>query len=632
MKSGKVTVKVLASTFLSIYISIVAYTILLPMIFMLDAAGTADFWKRMMLVLNIIGPIATFCVYLFYRPVARALREMDAGSQPDRSLIRKAQKAFKSIEGFLFMIGMLAYSLGAALNMAVGLGQGLSFDPVYWIFRFILAISFGLLNGIITARMVNLAWIDAKYRMGLTRFEDDQKKTPTLIKLGVPLALMILVVVIFMACAILYFSIQIESSTIPFSAALAFRHFIPFASILGAVALAVLIALMVENQAHIHHLQHQVMKLSAGTMDLSSRIYIISYDDMGYMTSGVNLILEHLRDSFAAIKHSEDEVAETGQKTRVLVDQSKQEAGKINNLISSLQESEKDEVNVINEVAGEFEMLIQSINETIAKSREQSDFIEKVSKSMRTMTESFRVVSSKAVGTAERFQKLAGDLRAGEQGVAKLVEANHSMTEANARIREMASMIMDISDRSNLLAMNASIEAAHAGSAGKGFAVVASEVRKLSINTATAARDIDSFVQDILGKNQTVDELNTSIATVFHSIMEELNITSTSMQEIADSARNESRIAETSLSEIVELLSITEQIKTNSDNIGQMKGILTGALEKLSGIIEQSTKVNDHMISGMDVIMDLFTRLNESYDGTFNSIQSLSSILDRYRV
>lgn len=632
MKTRNLTIKVLVATFLSIYVSIFAYTILLPMLFALDATASADFWKRMMLVVNVVGPIATIWVYLFYRPVARVLKDLDAGKTPDASDYSKAQKSFKSIEGFLFLVGVLAYTLGAALNMAVGILQKVPFDPLYWTFRYVLATCFGLLNGIITARMVNLAWIDAKYRMGIIHFDSERRKSSTQNKLGIPLALLILVLLVFLIAAILYHGLLADAGTLKFGFKEAVSHFLPFGSVLGGIAILVLIALMVENQAHIKHLQKQIMTLSEGTMDLSNRIYIISYDDMGYMTSGVNRILEHLRDSFIAIKKSEGDVADTGEKTRELVEKSRHEAGKINNLINNLQQSERDEVSVINTVANDFEMLIKSINETIAKSREQSAFIEKVSRSMRTMTESFRAVSSKAVGTAERFQILAEEIRNGEQGVTQLLEANRSMVEANTKIREMATMIMDISDRSNLLAMNASIEAAHAGVAGKGFAVVASEVRKLSVNTAGAARDIDKFVQDIMLKNRSVDELNTKIALIFHSILEEMTATSAGMQEIAESATAESRAAESSLREIVELLHLTEEMKQNADSIGEMKHVLSRALEKLSSIIEQTTGVNRNMISGMDVIMSLFGRLNDSFDGTFHSIQELSSILDRYKV
>lgn len=628
----RMTFQVLLATFLSIYISIAAYTVLLPMLFILDAAETADFWRRMFLVVNTVGPLATALVYLFYRPVAAVLRSLEEGKAADAAMISRAQRSFRSVEGFLFMVGVLAYLLGALLNLLLALGSGAALDPRYWLFRFILAISFGLLNGMVSARMVNLAWIGAKHRLGITQLGEKRQHSTTLRKLGLPIALLLLVVLVFSILAILYYGYQVEAGVASFSGGALSRHFIGFGLLLGLVATVVLLALLVENQAHIRHVQEQIFKLSDGTMDLTKRIFIVSFDDMGYMTDGVNRILDHLHLSFRAIWKSEDEVEQTGKQTQSLVERSRQEAKRISTLIETLEDSEKVEVDVITAVASDFESLITAINEAIAKSREQSAFIEEVSQSMRAMTQSFQTVSSMAVEAAERFQRLSGDIQNGEQGVGQLVAANRDMVGATSKIREMAALIMDISDRSNLLAMNASIEAAHAGAAGKGFAVVAGEVRKLSENTAKAAKDIDAFVADILDKNRAVDELNTRIAAVFSALVGELAATSSAMTEISDAASKESRVAEESLEEIKQLLSLTAEMNHNADNISQIRTVLTTALDKLSKVIDQTTDVNKNMISGMDVIMDLFNQLNNSFEGTFTCIETLSAILGRYEV
>ena len=108
LNARAVTFRVLAATFLSIYLAVAAYSTLLPAVFVLDAAGSAEFWRKMMLVVNAVGPLATRCVYLFYRPVARVLRAQDASREPSPRELAKAQAAFKSIKGFLFLIGASA--------------------------------------------------------------------------------------------------------------------------------------------------------------------------------------------------------------------------------------------------------------------------------------------------------------------------------------------------------------------------------------------------------------------------------------------------------------------------------------------------------------------------------------------
>jgi len=182
------------------------------------------------------------------------------------------------------------------------------------------------------------------------------------------------------------------------------------------------------------------------------------------------------------------------------------------------------------------------------------------------------------------------------------------------------------------LAMNAAIEAAHAGSAGKGFAVVADEVRKLSSNTAIAARDIDQYVRHILETNEIVENLNERIATVFKAIVIELGEATQGMDGIAASAMDEAAAAEHSLKEIEQLIALTEQMKRNAGAIEDMRTLLTKGLEKLSGIVGQMTEVNENMIGGMGVITELFGQLGASFDGTFSAIEALNGTVTRYTV
>ncbi len=628
----KITIKVLAATFASIYLSIFAYSALLPAFFIMGKEETAEFWRRMISVVLFIGPAATAFVYLFYRPIAKALKSIACGGSLDAATVERSMKAFRSIESFLFVIGIVAYVFGGFLNMVMATLRGVAPDPVFWGFRYMLSVAYGVLNGIITARMVNLAWIDAKYAMGITVLDGEKRTDKTFAKLGAPVALLVLVVFVFLAGAFAYYFIMVERGMPPMALAEAARHYVPFFVLLAAIAVGVLVTLLAENQAHIKHLQKQVDELASGSMNLSKRIYIISYDDIGYMTSGVNRVLDHLRDSFIAIGRAEKGVRGAGERTKELVDRSKEQAERVAGKVAGLQENEKAEAAVITEVSKDFGKLIGSIDETLERSKGQSEFIEKVSLSMGAMAESFRNASDLAVGTAGRFEGLAHDLRSGERGVADLVAANRAMVEANAKIREMASMIMEVSQRSNLLAMNASIEAAHAGQAGKGFAVVAGEVRKLSVSTASAATEIENFVKGIIERNQAVEELNARISAVFASILEELSATGAGMQQISESSARESAAAKETLAEIAELRSINVRMREASDRIAEMKGVLSNALGKLSALVAQTGEANRGVVAGMDVIADLFGKINASYDDTFASIQDLGAALDRYTV
>lgn len=629
-ESSKITKKVLIATFLSIYVSIFLYSFLLPSLFMYDAETTAEFWKKMLIVVNTVGLLAVFVVYMFYRPIARASKKIILGDVLTEELQKQTERSFRAVEIFLFAVGVGAYIAGAALNLLLELVKGNAIEWNYWIYRFILASSFGLLNAIISARMVNLAWLDAKYKMGITHFNDTKKKQSTLFKLGLPMVLIIVVITVFITAAILYY-IQYatpESLTLTF----AFKHFVAFVIKLAAIITIIMIAILIENQAHISHLQKQINNLSSGTMDLSKRIYIISFDDIGYMTAGMNKMLENLQATFKAINKSEVMVTDTSENTQAIVEKSQEEAKTITKLIASVKENEQHEITVITKVVNDFENMIDVINETITQAQEQGKFIRQSSDSMRALLESFKSIGMLTLQANKRFNQLSQNIVEGEKGIASLIEANKVMIESNTKIKEMATMIMDISERSNLLAMNAAIEAAHAGAAGKGFAVVADEVRKLSQTTADSARQIDNFIRDIIDKTSMVDELNSKIMQIFSAITDELTHTTAQMEEITTSSQSKINQIEENIHEIIKLNEISTELNNATQKVEAMKPEVHASLEELQKITKLMADVNQSILQSIDQIIHAFNDLATACQKNYSAVQELDAVLDGYTI
>jgi methyl-accepting chemotaxis protein len=136
----------------------------------------------------------------------------------------------------------------------------------------------------------------------------------------------------------------------------------------------------------------------------------------------------------------------------------------------------------------------------------------------------------------EKNQKAAEDLVAvSERGrtVFETVSAKIGEIPQNIGvIRDMATVIQNIASQTNLLAMNAAIEAAHAGESGRGFAVVADEIRKLSEASTTSSRDIAESIKGIVSKIEEASTANAGTNGAFAAIEERIKGVSTSMTEI----------------------------------------------------------------------------------------------------
>ncbi|THB66544.1 MAG: hypothetical protein D6B26_02600 [Spirochaetaceae bacterium] len=567
MNNKKITLRVLLATFISIYLAIIGYTILLPQIFVMGPAEAAAFWKKMLIVVTLVGALATWIVYMFYRPVAQALLILDQGKELDKKSFLKAQKAFKSVEGFLFAIGLAAYNLGAVANMVPELIGGGPIDRTYWIFRFVLAGSFGFVNGIMTARMVNLAWIQAKYRMGIVRFEESHKKTSTLVKLGVPITLVMVMLLVFFTSAVLYYSIMIDRGKVSFSVAGAIRHFVPFAIFLGIEAVMIIFAMLQESQSHIKHLQNQVNRLASGEMDLASRIFIISYDDMGYMSSGMNQILENLKNSIIAVRMQAAALDSAGKELSQNMNQTATAVGQIIANIEGVQQQTMNQTSAVEETNTAVDQISQLISRLNSRIEQQAVTVSQSSSAIEQMLASIQSVTETLINNSGNIDRLTKASESGRVDLSSVASDIQLVVKDSESLLEISTVIQEIASQTNLLSMNAAIEAAHAGEAGKGFAVVAEEIRKLAETSGQEAQKVAGVLTKIKTAVDKITQSTAQVSNRFEEIDSEIKIVAAQESMIRNAMEEQSAGSREVFEGISQLNDITQQVKEGS---GQM--------------------------------------------------------------
>jgi methyl-accepting chemotaxis protein len=137
---------------------------------------------------------------------------------------------------------------------------------------------------------------------------------------------------------------------------------------------------------------------------------------------------------------------------------------------------------------------IEETNSLTGKTNERIDDASSAIEQMAANISSTTRMTQKGDHAAENLAQASTE---GNEAIESLIESIHSVAKNADQIVEMIQLIMDISEQTNLLAMNAAIEAAHAGEYGKGFAVVAEEIRKLADRSSSSAKEIQSVVKNI---------------------------------------------------------------------------------------------------------------------------------------
>jgi methyl-accepting chemotaxis protein len=224
-----------------------------------------------------------------------------------------------------------------------------------------------------------------------------------------------------------------------------------------------------ELQESIIRLLEEITELADG--DLSIRA-TVTEDVIGTLADSLNLMLEELGTAFVRIKQSAEQVGSTAN---VLSASTGELAGQNNNQSSMINEA----VQEINQLTKAIREAADQANQSASFSRESSQVAAEGAKAVRETSQAMEAIRGNVQNTARSIKRLG---------------------ESSQEISDFARTINEISDRTSILALNASIQAAAAGEEGRGFAVVAEEIQRLAERAAVSTRQIETLIKNILGE------------------------------------------------------------------------------------------------------------------------------------
>ncbi|MGA2639752.1 MAG: methyl-accepting chemotaxis protein [Spirochaetia bacterium] len=205
-------------------------------------------------------------------------------------------------------------------------------------------------------------------------------------------------------------------------------------------------------------------------------------------------------------------------------------------------------------LAAEYAKVADRIARTVSSVKNQARVVEEASRGFTGITESVRRVEETASAGRDAARHGSSAVQVSLEKITSGMESTRALQERTARIEDAVSVIGDVADQTELLSLNAAIEAARAGDTGRGFSVVAQQVRKLADRSARSASEIADLVQSVLdGVRQIAVNAKESLETgrILHDALEKVTAATGSITELAHSAADDVGKTESSLGAMV---------------------------------------------------------------------------------
>ncbi len=370
----------------------------------------------------------------------------------------------------------------------------------------------------------------------------------------------------------------------------------------------------------------------SGISDLTYRIKILYDDEIGSMGSEVNQFIDTQQQIIMSVRKSSNYITESADTLSNLSRTAANSAQQISASIADVSQQIEQQHDAMGNVKGILQTSVDGIGTLDGLIENQSADIIESSSAIEEMVGNITAVSSSINKMAQEYQELITITESGRQRQNDVAKQIDTMAEQSRHLGEANNVISQIASQTNLLAMNAAIEAAHAGESGKGFAVVADEIRKLAETAATQSKAIKTELGNITATIRSVVETSAISVEEFDQISSKVSSTENLVREIDGAMVEQQEASKQVLSSLRDINDVSMKVQQTSKEMRGNIGELHTSADNLETIVNSVSTSMQEMGANIHEISSAAEDVSNQVTRTKVAINILDKILEKFKL
>jgi methyl-accepting chemotaxis protein len=397
-------------------------------------------------------------------------------------------------------------------------------------------------------------------------------------------------------------------------------------------AITVVVVLFVASSITKPLIMVSSMMKEIGSGDLTRHIAINSKDEIGEMSHFINMMVDNLKNLILVIKHRSNTLFNIGHELSANMTQTTVVINEIATNIQGIKGQVINQSASVIQTNASMENITVNIDKLNSHVENQTTSVAQSSAAIEEMLANIQSVTATLMKNAQNVKELAEASEVGRNSILEVVTDIQEIARESEGLLEINTVMQNIASQTNLLSMNAAIEAAHAGEAGKGFAVVADEIRKLAENSSDQSKTISAVLKKIHESIDKITQSTDAVKNKFEAIDNSVRTVADQEEHIRNAMEEQSEGSKQVLEAVARMNEITQQVKGGSVEMleGSKEVIEEG--KNLETVTQEITNGMNEMSTGADQINVVVNRVNEISGTNKENIDILVNEVSKFKV